>query len=273
MDQHKSLGSSIGDGTQVQHRMCYLCPEPGYYFNNEALSAHCKEAHISCYVCNSQTIFFIDQASLVEHVKELHICCPVCSKVTGQTIGFLSVIELKAHAHVEHPNEKIDYVTLAKQAITSQACYYGATVDGFDQTTTEHDNMSRREAFDEIDNLLRNRYSTERHLYAPSFNPKTENYILNFPSIEGTGINSCGDDDVNLFPSSTKYRMFTGGNISNAQYDQEFPGLAIPTLAKNNSGVNTLATVASSVKYKPQNWSQPNQVFNLIYLLNNICLY
>lgn len=83
MEQHKRQGSLVGDAT-VQHRMCHLCAEPGYYFNNEALATHCKEAHISCYVCNSQTIFFIDQPSLVEHVVEQHICCPECQQTSGQ---------------------------------------------------------------------------------------------------------------------------------------------------------------------------------------------
>ncbi|KAI2808449.1 hypothetical protein BLOT_006392 [Blomia tropicalis] len=75
MDQHKSLGSVVGEA-QVHHRICYLCPEPGFFFDNDALSAHCKEAHISCYVCTSQAIFFADQPSLLEHVVEKHIICP-----------------------------------------------------------------------------------------------------------------------------------------------------------------------------------------------------
>ena len=110
MEQHKRQGSLVGDAT-VQHRMCHLCAEPGYYFNNDALATHCKEAHISCYVCNSQTIFFIDQPSLVEHVVEQHICCPECQQTSGQ-VRMLLLTNLTKTINIIFPPSSGHWISL-----------------------------------------------------------------------------------------------------------------------------------------------------------------
>src|SRR5699024_4098416 len=105
----------------------------------------------------------------------------------------------------------------------------------------------------------------------------TENYLMNFPQIEGLGGGSAngtvtsgtsnppnktkgqaGSNNVNLFPGS-KYRMLSG-RISGNDYEEEFPGLAPGTNGNKNKASaekTTVAATAASVKYKPQNWQTP----------------
>lgn len=191
---------------------------------------------------------------------------------------------------MEHPNAKIDYEGLAYRAIATATATSNASFGHFDlnESLLGESNMSRREAFDEIDNLLRNRFSAERHRSAPSFNPKTENYLMNFPQIDtmgnsGTGGSSSGmggnasgginstsgssgnkssnnHTNVNLFPGS-KYRI-ASGKINAHEYEQEFPGLGPESsksgAAKKKAAAPTsVAAAAATMKFKPQNWQAP----------------
>lgn len=189
---------------------------------------------------------------------------------------------------MEHPNAKIDYEGLAKRAIATATATATASFGHFDlnESLLGESNMSRREAFDEIDNLLRNRFSAERHRSAPSFNPKTENYLMNFPQIDtmgnsGTGGSSSGmggsasavsssnsgansknnnHTNVNLFPGS-KYRI-ASGKINAHEYEQEFPGLGLGSsksegAKKKAAAPASVAATAANMKFKPQNWQAP----------------
>ena len=211
------MGSMIRDSF-VQHKQCTLCDKPNesYFFDCQALKEHCNQAHITCYVCNSQIMFFLDQDSLAEHVAEKHIVCPVCRR-NRQVVGFSTVLDLKVHVSNDHPNEKIDFDQFIKVPVIGHMAA--------DDIAT----LSLETAHLQIDNVLRDRHRHAQQANPPSFLPTRKNqetYQLNFPSIGSStnfsNVATVNNDVASNFP---KYISKGGFVSSNVEYQEVFPGL------------------------------------------------
>lgn len=220
--KHMSLGSKVFD-SMVYHQSCTLCVPPRPFFDYQKLLKHCAKEHITCYLCDHNTIgyFFADQQALNQHLGAKHFKCSTCLLSGDSFFAFATLADLKAHCEATQHTHDITFLRNLDLIENSEV-------------------PTHRTISNEIDILLRNRYKS--NVDTTTFNPSTEGYLMNFPTIDGDGSRRT----INGPMFRHVYASNRPGNIkeSAANYENNFPALEMRT----TNGPSTSGSSAASAK-------------------------
>ncbi|KAF7494839.1 Putative E3 ubiquitin-protein ligase [Sarcoptes scabiei] len=151
--------TTLVNGTKVKHCVCYLCQPPEDFFDNDAISEHCRVSHLGCSYCH--LLFFRDPDSYRKHFRKKHIFCEECQ------IG-LEGEHIREHYRTTHNLS-------SKQIDSIQNSRFSFQTDSVG---------SIRSNYDLVDQILRSDFCANNQSLRSFDNQENrESYLIHFPPI------------------------------------------------------------------------------------------
>lgn len=217
LNHHKKKGDS-DDQSFKGHPFCIFCKT--YFFDDEKLFEHCRDAHEKCFLCDDQFQYYKDFKALEVHMKDSHIRCshPFCED--DRFAYFKNEEDFQVHNISKHGNSK----TRGKSAeIMAYGFYNNRTSNSGNSTSgkatksvgkrglksIEHLQKLPSELFDNIKELLNNSESAifemdEALSYFLDSSIKSDEFISMYMNIVKKNYN-----DVNLPNKTTELSKST----------------------------------------------------------------
>ena len=101
LQEHKKTGGK--DPSFKGHPNCEFCQK--YYYSNDELYEHCRDAHEICFLCQRNDIrnqYFRNYDTLTDHFEQDHFPCKESSCLEKKFVVFDNDIDLQAHLYKEH---------------------------------------------------------------------------------------------------------------------------------------------------------------------------